>query len=177
MCARTKPMKTRPLTAIRSFNAMVERVDLLFFTRVAVATTATVALRAGAEPPGRCDICPCTAIRARPLRFAVACGKSVPQHSPDGPETEVAMASTDAGVRGSTRAPIEARTLRSDRWWLTPLATFVVFTAFVIYASVRAFQGTHYYVKPYLSPFYSPCLGDCVEGASDFGQPFEWWPL
>jgi len=87
------------------------------------------------------------------------------------------MAQTDAGVRGRTRAPIDKRTMRSDRWWLQPIATFVVFTAFVIYASVRAFQGTHYYVKPYLSPFYSPCLGDCVEGASDFGQPFEWWPL
>ena len=87
------------------------------------------------------------------------------------------MAQTDAGVRGSTRAPIEERTLRADRWWLQPLATFVVFTAFVIYATIRAFQGTHYYVKPYLSPFYSPCLSDCVEGASDFGQPFEWWPL
>ena len=53
----------------------------------------------------------------------------------------------------------------------------MVFTAFVVYATIRAFQGTHYYVKPYLSPFYSPCLGDCVEGASDFGQPFEWCPL
>ena len=51
MCASTKPMKMRPLTAIRSFSAMVERVDLLFFTRVAVATPATVALPMGAECP------------------------------------------------------------------------------------------------------------------------------
>ena len=87
------------------------------------------------------------------------------------------MASTDAGVRGRTRARIENRTLRSDRWWLYPLTTFVVFTAFVIYATIRAFQGAHYYSTPYLSPFYSPCLGDCVEGASDFGQPFDWFPL
>ena len=29
----------------------------------------------------------------------------------------------------------------------------------------------------YLSPFYSPCLGDCVAGSSDFGQPFGWFPL
>ncbi len=91
--------------------------------------------------------------------------------------SEVAMASTDAGVRGRTRAPIEAKTLRSDRWWLYPLTTFLVFSAFVVYATIRAFQGTNYYAKPYLSPFYSPCLGDCVEGASDFGQPFAWWPL
>ena len=55
------------------------------------------------------------------------------------------MASTDAGVRGPTRAPIEERTLRADRWWLYPLATFVVFSAFVVYATIRAFQGAHYY--------------------------------
>ena len=87
------------------------------------------------------------------------------------------MASTDHGVTSPTRARIEARTLRQDRWWLQPLATFVVFSAFVVYATARAFMGRDYFAEPYLSPFYSPCLGDCVEGASDFGQPFAWWPL
>jgi hypothetical protein len=81
------------------------------------------------------------------------------------------------GVTGPRRASIEERTLRNDRWWLAPLATFVVFSAFVVYATVRAFMGRDYYASPYLSPFYSPCLGDCVEGASDFGQPFEWFPF
>ncbi|HYG95327.1 MAG TPA: hypothetical protein VD859_17250 [Nocardioides sp.] len=81
------------------------------------------------------------------------------------------------GVHDPTRAEIEPRTLRTDNWWLPPLATFVVFGAFVVYATVRAFMGSDYYASPYLSPFYSPCLGDCVEGASDFGQPFQWWPL
>ena len=53
-----------------------------------------------------------------------------------------------------------------------PLTTFVVFTAFVIYATWRAFMGKHYYSAPYLSPLYSPCLTtDCVEGSSDFGTP------
>jgi hypothetical protein len=80
-------------------------------------------------------------------------------------------------VSGPTRARIEAKTLRQDRWWLYPLTTFVVFTAFVVYATWRAFSGHNYYAEPYLSPFYSPCLGDCVKGASDFGQPFAWWPL
>jgi hypothetical protein len=89
----------------------------------------------------------------------------------------VAMASTAAGVRGRTRARIDDKTLRADRWWLYPLTTFVVFTAFVIYATIRAFQGSNYYAAPYLSPFYSPCLGECVKGSSDFGQPFGWWPL
>jgi hypothetical protein len=88
------------------------------------------------------------------------------------------MASTDAGVRGSTRAQIGNRTLRTDRWWLPPLATFLAFSAFVVYSTWRAFSGHHYFAEPYLSPFYSPCLSDsCVEGSSDFGQPFSWWQL
>jgi hypothetical protein len=97
------------------------------------------------------------------------------------------MASTDARqqsvtdegsrVNGSTRAQIGVRTLREDRWWLTPLLTFLGLTAFVVYSTFRAFVGRDYYSAPYLSPFYSPCLGDCVEGSSDFGQPFHGWPL
>jgi hypothetical protein len=43
------------------------------------------------------------------------------------------------GVHGPTRASIEEKTLRTDRWWLYPLTVFVVFTAFVIYATIRAF--------------------------------------
>ena len=62
------------------------------------------------------------------------------------------------GVHGPTRAQIEEKTLRDDRWWLTPLTTFVVFSAFVVYATLRAFSGSDYYSSPYLSPFYSPCL-------------------
>ncbi len=98
------------------------------------------------------------------------------------------MASTDAqrraagtsgasGVTGPTRARIEARTLRTDRWWLTPLATFVVFSAFVVFATFRAFQAAHFYSAPYLSPFYSPCLSEKCQEAADFGTPFSWWSL
>jgi hypothetical protein len=82
-----------------------------------------------------------------------------------------------AGVGGPTRASIGVRTLRQDRWWLYPLTTFVVFSAFVVYSSIRAFMDKDYFAEPYLSPFYSPCLGDCVKGSSDFGQPFGWFPL
>lgn len=81
------------------------------------------------------------------------------------------------GVHGPTRAQIEENTLRKDRWWLAPLTTFVVFSAFVVYATVRAFMDKFYFTEPYLSPFYSPCLGDCVDGSSDFGQPFGGFPL
>ena len=69
------------------------------------------------------------------------------------------------GVLGPGRARIKAKTMRGDRWWLAPLTTFVVFTAFVVYATWRAFMGSDYYSSPYLSPFYSPCLTtECVEG-------------
>jgi hypothetical protein len=96
------------------------------------------------------------------------------------------MASTDAretaagstGVNGPTRASIGVRTLRADRWWLTPAVTFVVFSAFIVYSTWRAFSGANYFSEPYLSPFYSPCLSnECVPGSSDFGQPFGGWPL
>jgi len=99
--------------------------------------------------------------------------------STDARETTVTSAAQpmEAGVGGPTRAQIDARTLRQDRWWLYPLTTFVVFFSFVVYSSVRAFMGRDYFAEPYLSPFYSPCLGDCVEGSSDFGQPFGWFPL
>lgn len=82
------------------------------------------------------------------------------------------------GVRGPSRARIEAKTLREDSWWLYPAVTFAVFTAFVVYATWRAFAGVHYYAAPYLSPFYSPCMGSqCVEGSADFGRPFDFWPF
>jgi hypothetical protein len=82
------------------------------------------------------------------------------------------------GVRSSGRARLQERTLRQDRWWLYPAVTFTVFLAFVVYATWRAFAGHDYYAAPYLSPFYSPCLTtSCVEGSSDFGQPFSWWQL
>jgi len=83
-----------------------------------------------------------------------------------------------SGVRSPVRARISERTLRQDRWWLSPAVTFTIFTAFIVYATWRAFSGSDYYSTPYLSPFYSPCLTtDCVEGSSDFGQPFSFWQL
>jgi hypothetical protein len=82
------------------------------------------------------------------------------------------------GIMGTGRARIEAKTLRSDRWWLMPLTTFVVFVAFIIYATWRAFGDTKYYSAPYLSPFYSPCLtAKCQGDAISFGQHWSWWQL
>src|SRR6476469_1392059 len=58
MCRSTKAMKTIPLIAISSFSAIVERVDLAFWTRlgVAVATIVTVSPATGAEFLVQCDI-------------------------------------------------------------------------------------------------------------------------
>jgi hypothetical protein len=72
------------------------------------------------------------------------------------------------GPRSSERAAISAKTLRTDRWWIDPLITAIVFASFVIYATWAAFDhalvfghgAPHrwFYSKPYLSPFYSPCI-------------------
>ncbi|GAB3201865.1 hypothetical protein GCM10027261_37390 [Geodermatophilus arenarius] len=62
------------------------------------------------------------------------------------------------------RATIAARTLRTDRWWLQPAITVAALLAFVVYATVRAFQNAHYFSEPYISPFYSPCLSTRCEG-------------
>ena len=61
------------------------------------------------------------------------------------------------GRRGG-RAPVAALPVWPDRWWVLPLTVFAVFTAFIVYATWAALQNAYYYVDPYLSPFYSPCL-------------------
>jgi hypothetical protein len=79
------------------------------------------------------------------------------------------------GVRAPARARIAERTLRTDRWWLQPTLTVLGLAAFIIYATVRSFVRTAYWVPDYhyLTPFYSPCLStSCVEGSSHLGTPF-----
>ncbi|HBF23803.1 MAG TPA: succinate dehydrogenase [Planctomycetes bacterium] len=49
-------------------------------------------------------------------------------------------------------------THRNDRWWVEPAWTGLGFAAFVAYSTWAAFQGAHYWVDSYLSPFYSPLL-------------------
>jgi hypothetical protein len=65
------------------------------------------------------------------------------------------------------------QTARRDRWWLSPTLTFVVFGAFVVYATWAAFQGDNYEYGNYLSPFYSPLL---FGKHSWFGAKPSWWP-
>ena len=73
-----------------------------------------------------------------------------------------------------TRAGL-GRTARRDAWWVQPLATFVGLSAFLVYATWAAFQGTHYEFGPYLSPFYSPLLFG-ARPHSWFGPKPGWWP-
>jgi hypothetical protein len=82
------------------------------------------------------------------------------------------MTQTTVDAPSKDRAQIPARTLRKDRYWLSPLVTFVVFAAWVIYATVRSMMGNYYWVDKYhyLTPFYSPCVSDaCKPGSADLG--------
>jgi len=75
---------------------------------------------------------------------------------------------------GRPRAAIPARTLRTDRWWLTPLSIAGVLAFFVVYTTVRIFMARYYWVSDYhyLTPLYSPCISDsCVPGSTHFGTP------
>ncbi len=84
------------------------------------------------------------------------------------------------GTTAPGRAQIQVRTLRTDRWWLAPLVTFLVLVGFVIYGTWRAFENQHYYAGEFhlLAPFYSPCLATSCGEAADFGTPFgDWWTI
>ncbi|MHB1536021.1 MAG: hypothetical protein ACYC1D_15705 [Acidimicrobiales bacterium] len=63
------------------------------------------------------------------------------------------------------RADIKARTLRQDRWWKAPVISAGVLLAFIAYSTWAAFQNADYFAKPYLSPFYSPCLASICNTA------------
>jgi len=77
-----------------------------------------------------------------------------------------------AGVDAPGRARIEARTLRTDRWWVSPAVTFVALLAFVVYLTWAVLVNANYFWEPYISPLYSPCLtGNCVSGAG-----WGWFP-
>ncbi|MEV5568496.1 hypothetical protein AB0L06_00480 [Spirillospora sp. NPDC052269] len=73
---------------------------------------------------------------------------------------------------GKTRAQIKERTLRTDDWRVYPITTLVIFTAWVVYATVRAFWGAAFYVPQYhyLTPFYSPCLNDICSNVTVNGH-------
>ena len=91
------------------------------------------------------------------------------------------------GARGGPDQP----TLRQDRWWVAPVVTVTVLTAFVGYATYAAFANKYYYVgahamvpgatygRDLISPFYSPCLTQgCVStGAASPIGVWSWWTI
>ena len=67
-------------------------------------------------------------------------------------------------------------TLRRDRWWLPPASVAAGLGLLGLYATWAVFQGGDYFVDPYLSPFYSPCItAGCPEAIRIIG--LQWWPL
>jgi hypothetical protein len=84
---------------------------------------------------------------------------------------------TGTGDTAAGRASIRQRTLRSDRWWVTPTIyglTLLVVGGYLTYAVFS--QGTaarpSYFWEPYISPMFSPCVtGNCP---SDVG--WGWFP-
>lgn len=91
------------------------------------------------------------------------------------PDTAAPAADQDGhGLEPSGRIRQPARTLRRDRWWVSPLVTAVVLTVFLAYTLVRVFMGRWYWVRHYhyLTPLYSPCLSEsCVPGSAHLGTP------
>ncbi|HWG74145.1 MAG TPA: hypothetical protein VG184_08845 [Acidimicrobiales bacterium] len=84
------------------------------------------------------------------------------------------------------RARIPARTLRTDRWWVNPAVSAGVLVAFIAYSTWAAFQHADYFYKPYISPFYSPCLattcmsaraGSAITHAPTVGIVGPWWAI
>ena len=55
----------------------------------------------------------------------------------------------------------------------------VVLLAFVVYATWAAFQNGNYYWKPYISPFYSPCIAtQCAKSGAPYVGIFgPWWAI
>ena len=90
-------------------------------------------------------------------------------------------------IRPGPRAAIAARTLRQDRWWLSPLVSGGVLGAFAVYATWAAFQNSDYFARPYISPLYSPCIATVCDHARNgslhnqhvpnVGIVGTWWPI
>ena len=67
------------------------------------------------------------------------------------------------------------QTSRTGLWWLQPLVVFLGLGGFVVYSTLRAFEGQYYFVAAhhYLSPFYSPEL---LGPHGWFGAKPGFWP-
>ena len=94
--------------------------------------------------------------------------------------TTVESATTTPVAIGANRGGPDRPTLREDTWWVEPVVTVVILTAFVAYSTWAAFVGKNYYAgdllhRNYISPFYSPCIANsCVPGSHTFGTLGFW---
>lgn len=62
-------------------------------------------------------------------------------------------------------------------WWVQPLVVGGSLAVFIAYSTWAVFQTGNYYVEPYISPFYTPCLAvNCGETAT-FPLLGSWWVL
>jgi hypothetical protein len=89
------------------------------------------------------------------------------------------MTTTASRPPARPRAAIAAKTLRKDRWWLSPLAIMAFLTVIGGYLTVRIFIADHYFVEEYnyLTPVFSPCVSDaCVPHSSHLGTWFGDFP-
>ena len=88
--------------------------------------------------------------------------------------TEVFMASTGHGRDRAHQGPDPREDPPRDRWWLSPLITFVVFRAFVVYATIRAFMGARLLRRRRTSRRSTrPASATASRAPRDFGQPFQ----
>ena len=86
----------------------------------------------------------------------------------------VPLVSTSSSLPAARRF---GETTRTDSWWLPSAATFLGFTAFIVYSTWAGYSNAHYEFGPYLSPMYSPLLFGPSAHAW-FGGPARppWWP-
>jgi hypothetical protein len=83
--------------------------------------------------------------------------------------------SATSGTVGRAIA-VGAHDYRSARWWVEPLLIVVVLVSFGLYATWAALQNAYYYVEPYMSPFYSPCLAASCQHVM-LPLVGSWWTL
>src|SRR5712691_10065271 len=80
------------------------------------------------------------------------------------------------GARSAKPLSAPSGAARQDAWWVEPLTVVVVLSGFGIYSLWAALQNANYFVEPYLSPFYSPCLAtNCVHPTLPIIG--SWWNL
>jgi hypothetical protein len=79
-------------------------------------------------------------------------------------------------IRTRARAAIGKATLRSDSWWAFPAWIAFFLTTMIAYSTWAGLQSENYFVEPYLSPIFSPCLAALCEHG-DFRVLGEWFTL